>query len=232
MHSAAGNLVCEGLTLSLKRGDTISISGASGSGKSTLLKTLLGQHPPSSGKVLVNGCDISRYAPDYIAERFAFMQTAAVHSSGSVMDALTGMRGPEFLPQALETTRELGLADYFAHQPDDFLLKSLNAAGAGIPVAVQSQLPMVAALMKSPQVILFDEANALLDLRSDRLLLEALKRRQQRAITVLVTQRPSFAAIADRHFHLQDATLTERRQFPSAPLPSAATAAAAAPGAA
>lgn len=224
VHSAAGNLVCEGLTLSLQRGESIAISGASGSGKSTLLKTLLGQHRPSSGKVLVNGCDIARYDPDYIASRFAFMQSAPVHSAGSVMDALTGMRGPEFLPEALETARELGLADYFALQPDDFVFKPMNTAGAGIPVAVQSQLPMVAALLKSPQVILFDEANALLDLRSDRLLLEALKRRRQQTITVLVTQRPSFAAIADRQFHLENGRLADLRTTPAAPLRNTSTA--------
>ncbi|WP_211236074.1 ABC transporter transmembrane domain-containing protein [Leisingera aquimarina] len=231
VHSTAGNLVCEGLNLSLQRGESIAISGASGSGKSTLLKTMLGQHRSSSGKVLVNGCEISRYDPDYIASRFAFMQSAPVHSSGSVMDALTGMGGPAILPEALETARELGLADYFALQPDDFLDKSLNTAGADIPVAVQSQLPLVAALVKSPHAILFDEANAQLDLRADRLLLEALKRRRRHAITVLVTQRPSFAAIADRQFHLEDGSLTNFQEFPRAPHQTTA-AAIDAPGAA
>lgn len=225
VHSAAGNLVCECLNLSLQRGETIAISGASGSGKSTLLKTILGQHRPSSGKVLINGCNIACYDPDYVASRFAFMQSAPAHFSGSVMDALTGMRGPELLPEALETALEIGLADYFALQPDDFVFKSLNTAGPSIPVAVRSQLPMVAALVKSPQVILFDEANSLLDLRSDRLLLEALKRRRQQAITVLVTQRPSFAAIADRQFRIENGALTELRKLPPATDPPPATAA-------
>ena len=82
---------------------------------------------------------------------------------------------------------------------------------AGLPTSVGQRVPLVGALVGHPDLILFDEANANLDMQGDQKLLAYLSSLKGRASIIMVTQRPSYQRIADRHYVLKDGRLAEFR---------------------
>lgn len=207
-----GTTILSDLSLELKAGECIAISGTSGSGKSTLMHLLSGSLTPSEGHLLINGAPIDSYPAEAVAAEIALLRQDDGLLSGSLLDVITSNRGESHLPQALAVAEELGLANFLATRNEGFLMETQAGARQALPGAMRGLLPIVAGLARQPSILLFDEANGALDLRSDQLVRSALERRLGSCILVLVTQRPSYIALADRQFQLEGGKLTEVMQ--------------------
>jgi len=198
-----------GLDLTIRRGETIGISGANGCGKSSLLWMLMGGLHPQEGRVTVNGAPIETINLKTLRQQVAFIPQRAVLFKGTVLDNLTNFDVDANLAQALDLATALGLDRYFAGVPDGYEMEIGAATNGGLPSGVVQRIAMVRALVGDPQLILFDEANAALDQAGDKLMRELLVRYQTRAAIVIVSFRPSLLAIADRQYHLRDGRLVD-----------------------
>lgn len=196
--ASASNLF-EDLSLSVARGQITAISGPNGSGKSTLLWMLMGGIEPQSGRILINGQDISQFDRRSLRQQIAYVPQRAVLFKGTVLDNLTNFDIDRNMETALELAHALGLDQYFAAIPEGY---QLDVGNGGLPSGVIQRIAMVRALVNRPQVILFDEANANLDQTGDRLVIELLKKYRQDTALVMVSFRPSVLALADQHWHL------------------------------
>lgn len=78
-----------------------------------------------------------------------------------------------------------------------------------MPTSVAERVPLVGALVGQPDLVLFDEANANLDMEGDACLKDYIASLKGQAAVILVTQRPSYVALADRHYLLADGHLSE-----------------------
>jgi ATP-binding cassette subfamily C protein LapB len=79
--------------------------------------------------------------------------------------------------------------------------------GAGLPTSVAERIPLVGALAGQPDVVLFDEANANLDMEGDTRLKEYIASLKGRVSVIMITQRPSYLVLADRTYMLSDGKL-------------------------
>ncbi|RYH01266.1 ATP-binding cassette domain-containing protein [Salipiger sp. IMCC34102] len=198
-----------GLTLSLQRGDCVALSGDDGSGRSLLLRALAGLVPPAEGRIMVDGIPMGRIDPDALASRVAYLRSDYTMLDGTLLENLTGFEVEAHRDAALALTRELGIDGFLAQHPAGLSMKlAANAAGA-LPASVHDAVFLIAGLARQPDVILFDEANANLDHQIDRAMIEVLRRRIPDAITVLVTRRPSYLALAGRHLAVTKGGLIE-----------------------
>lgn len=200
--------VFEQMNFSISAGECIAVRGDSGSGKTLLLHLLMGWVDPRRGRLRINDARPLGRSSD--AAR-AYLPTRPSLIDGTVLENMTRFQPERYAAEALELAEELGIKQYFGLHPKGLSLACGGGAAHGLPRSVEQRIPFIGALVGRPDVLLFDEANSLMDLQSDALLLECLRRRKGRFAMVLVTQRPSYMALADQVFRIE-----ERRLIPEA----------------
>jgi len=183
----------DGVNMSLEEGKFIVVLGPSGAGKSTLLNLLGGLDSPTSGKIYVEGQDISTLSEDELADYraakvgFVFqfynlVPTLTVHENVALVK--------EIAPNALSATKmieEVGLSDH---------LKNFPAELSG---GEQQRVSIARALAKNPKILLCDEPTGALDSETGVLVLKLLLKmaRDYEKTIVIVTHNQNIAKMAD-----------------------------------
>jgi putative ABC transport system ATP-binding protein len=183
----------------------VGIVGPSGSGKSTLLGLIGGLDTPTSGKIAIDGVDISRMNEDQLTEIrnekigfiFQFFNliptlTALENVALPMQFARQRRHNPE--KRAKELLTALGLRDRMRHRPSE------------LSGGQQQRVAIARALANDPPLLLADEPTGNLDSESGAIVLEALENIRQTAGTtvVIVTHDPALAGRADRVLTLVD----------------------------
>ncbi len=199
--------VLKDVSLSIKAGAFAVIRGSSGSGKSTLLSILSGLDRPDSGRVHIQGQDITTYSEDDLAplrnRTFGF-----VFQSFHLVPSLTALENIMFPP---ELNRNPDAADEAANLLERV---GLGARGRNMPHQLsggeQQRVAICRALINRPAIIFADEPTGNLDSRSGQAILELLIEFQHAYHTTLlmVTHNPAIAQTADSRFQLTDGRLT------------------------
>lgn len=203
--------VFEDVSLSLTRGDCISIEGGEGSGKSSLLALLSGRIPPTSGEVCINQRSISEYARSEIHQKMSILTRENGLLDGTLMENLTGFKGEAHAEKAISLTHELGIDKFIEKHSSGLGMRVYSGGKSGLPNAIADSVVMIGGLASQPDVILFDEANSRLDAEQDIKLQEYLGKLQPNVIMVLITHRPSYLKLAARHFELKDGHLRQTK---------------------
>lgn len=188
-----------GACLEVAPGEIIAISGGDRIGKSTVARLAAGHLAPAAGRVLID--DVAAAAQDQARGAAALVdhQNAAVR--GSVLDNLTLFR-PERIALARAAARLLHLEDDINRLPRGYDTRLGESATETLPDGFLQRVAIARAIAGRPRLLVLDEANSTLDYESDRALGEALRSLKGQITMVLITNRPSFAAIADRRFTL------------------------------
>jgi phospholipid/cholesterol/gamma-HCH transport system ATP-binding protein len=192
--------VLSGVNLAVERGQTVVVIGCSGCGKTTLARLILGLEKPSSGRIFVEGVDLT--APRFaglaaISRRFASVfQTAALLDSLTVYDnvafplrEMTDLDEDEIQERVLHALEELGVAQAARKLPEE--LSGGMAKRVGIARAIVTE----------PEILVYDEPTSGLDPMSARLVDELIERMRERFfVTSIVITHDMVTAyeVADR----------------------------------
>lgn len=196
-----------GPAIELYYGDCVLLSGTDGADRSALLAAIAGHATPLHGEVRLNGMPTRDFSADDLQDRISLLRPDYTMLSGTLLDNLTCFEVDKYHRKALELCEEMGIASAISRHADG-LSADVAAHGAdSLPKSVHDGALLVAGLVKSPDVILFDEANAGLDLTTDARMIEMLRRRIPHSITVIVSHRPSYQALANRHLILDAGSL-------------------------
>jgi ATP-binding cassette subfamily C protein LapB len=204
---AARNAV-DGVTLDIPPYAYIGITGNTSSGRSTLLKLMNGLVVPSEGCIRYDGVPLSVYLPRELRRQIALMPTSPTIYTGTLIENLTMFEDGPMKRRALALCRMLGLEDYVAS-----LSRGLETpmSGAGdTPMGIAQRISIVRALAHNPRIVLFDTANAALDLDADRRLLQFFARQKGKRAVVFVTDRPSYLNLCDAVYHMAEGRLSPR----------------------
>lgn len=206
-YSENDPMLFESLNCTFKAGSTNAIVGHNSAGKTSLLWMGMGLLQPTSGRILLDGQDISTLAPDYIHDRIAYLpQTGAVFH-GTIMDNLTTFRKGRYIDEALEKSLQLGLDDVIKRMPFGYDTVVGDGAADGLPGGIRQRIAIARALVNQPDVILFDEANTSLDAKGDEILKKTLLELKGKATVLMVSLRPSLLKIADQGYRILDHNL-------------------------
>ena len=201
--------------LQLEEGKFVVILGPSGAGKSTLLNLLGGLDSPTSGKITVDGMDISRLTQnelaDYRAAKVGFVfQFYNLIPTLTVHENVTLVR--EIAPHALSATQmleEVGLSDHLRSFPSE------------LSGGEQQRVSIARALAKNPKILLCDEPTGALDSETGvRVLTLLLKMAREYGKTInIVTHNQNIAKMADVVVHVKNGRVVSREDQPH-PLPA------------
>jgi ATP-binding cassette subfamily B protein len=188
--------VLEGLSLRIPAGCTVALVGESGSGKSTLLKLLLGFYAPTGGRVRIDGIDLADYDLASLRAGMGLVSQDPFFFTGSLRENLALGRPGASLDEVIEATREAGLEEFVADLPERFETP-LGERGANVSGGQRQRLAIARALLRRPELLIFDEATSHLDTATERAIQEHLRGRLAGKTVVLVAHRLSTIKEAD-----------------------------------
>ena len=209
-HATAAQPALSDVTFSVKRGHTIAFVGPSGAGKTTLVKLLVGLYRPSHGRILYNGVSSERVDLDQFRERIGFVTQDAQLFSGTIRENLLFVRPDATDEQCLDVLRRAA-ANSMLNRADQGLDTVIGEGGMKISGGEKQRLSIARALLRGPQLLVFDEATSSLDSLTEEEISRTMRDVAQGAdvITVLIAHRLSTVLHADRIFVLERGQVVE-----------------------
>ena len=205
VYGSKENLVTalDGIDLSVEKGEFVAIIGASGSGKSTLLHILGSVDKPTSGKVLVDGEDISKLNPTKSAI-FRRRKVGLVYQFYNLIPTLT-VRKNILMPLLLDK-RKVN-EEYFEQVVNQLgIADKLEVMPSQLSGGQQQRVAIARALIYRPAILLADEPTGNLDQKNSKEIIEMLKisNRNLEQTIVLITHDEKIALEADRIITIED----------------------------
>jgi ATP-binding cassette subfamily C protein LapB len=193
------------LSLTIRTGETVVIRGENWSGKSTLLALIAGIVKPDEGAVFYDSVDSTQLNDAALRRSVTYLTQHPVLFEGTIMENVCGFEmDPDRTREALRISDELGLTNAVSKLPKGFTTEITGTTMDSLPASLRQHIPIVRALSGGPKVIIMDECNSNLDHEADLKFREALERRKDNCTIIIVSQRPSFIALADRVIDLDD----------------------------
>jgi ATP-binding cassette subfamily B protein len=196
-YPGAEEPVLSNISFDAKPGETTAIIGSTGSGKSALINLIPRFYDVEKGSILVDGVDIKDILQEDLRNKIGIVPQKAVLFSGSVSDNIRYGKEDatdEEVKHAAEVAQAL---DFVTNMKDGF--NSFIAQGGNNVSGGQKQrLAIARALIKRPEIYIFDDSFSALDLKTDAKLRAALKKETGDSTVIIVAQRVSTVMDADR----------------------------------
>ena len=201
----------QNVSLDVARGEFLVILGPSGSGKTTLLNLIGGIDSPTSGRILVNGTDITSLDEKGLTA-YRREHTGFIFQFFNLIPTLTALENVEFAAElvqkpmdSLEMLDLVGLKDRADHYPSE------------LSGGEQQRVAIARALVKDPTILMGDEPTGDLDYDTGKNILSAMRRinRERHKAVLLVTHNAAIAEIADRVIRMRSGEIVDIRENPS-----------------
>ncbi|WP_326559051.1 ABC transporter ATP-binding protein [Micromonospora sp. NBC_01796] len=187
-------------------GQTTAIIGSTGAGKTTLLGLVPRLFDATGGTVLVDGVDVRELSPDILWQRIGLVPQRPYLFSGTIASNLR-YGNPDATDDDLWTSLEIAQARDFVEALPEGLEAPIAQGGTNLSGGQRQRLAIARALVRKPEIYLFDDSFSALDLGTDARLRAALRPVTSDAAVVIVAQRVSTIVDADRIIVLEDGAI-------------------------
>ncbi len=201
--------VLKDVSFSLVPGTTTAIIGSTGSGKSTLVSLIPRLFDATEGNVLVDGIDVRELDPDTLWSHIGLVPQKPYLFSGTVASNLRYGK-PDATDEELWAALETAQASDFVREMDGGLDASISQGGTNVSGGQRQRLSIARALVKKPDIYVFDDSFSALDVATDARLRAALARETTGAAVLIVAQRVSTIRQADQILVLEDGQVVGR----------------------
>ncbi|MDB5729226.1 MAG: peptidase transporter, partial [Noviherbaspirillum sp.] len=154
--------VYENLSLTIQPGQSIAIMGSSGCGKSTLAKLLQGFYQPTAGRILIDGIDIRYLSANELRSHFGVVPQETTLFSGTIYDNLQ-MANPDATFEQITAACKMAKIHSVIEALPQGYQSEIGERGAGLSGGQKQRIAIARALLKRPNVLIFDEAVSALD---------------------------------------------------------------------
>lgn len=201
--------LCE-INFSAARGDTVAFVGPSGAGKTTLVKLLVGLYAPKRGEILYNGVASTQVDLDELREKIGFVTQDTQLFSGSIRENLLFVNPKATDEECMEVLRKAA-ANTLLARADRGLDTVIGEGGIKVSGGEKQRLSIARALLRHPQLLVFDEATSSLDSLTEEEVSRTIREvaENQEAITILIAHRLSTIMHADRIYVLERGSIVE-----------------------
>ncbi|GFE79329.1 ABC transporter ATP-binding protein [Steroidobacter agaridevorans] len=191
------SLALDDLSLAIERGETVAFVGPSGAGKSTTFQLLLRFYDPASGRITIDGVDISQAKPEDVRARIGLVPQETVLFGTTARENIRYGR-PNASDADIEAAARAAGADEFIRELPQGYDTHLGEKGTRLSGGQRQRIAIARALLKDPPILLLDEATSSLDAESERYVQEALERLMEHRTTLVIAHRLATILKADR----------------------------------
>ncbi|WP_320128357.1 ABC transporter ATP-binding protein [uncultured Sphaerochaeta sp.] len=207
-HGAEENAL-EDVSFIAEPGKTTAIIGSTGSGKSTIANMVMRFYDVTAGSILVDGVDIRQVRQKDLRERIGYVPQKGVLLSGTIASNLTYGK-KDATQQEIETVARVAQASEFITEKEEGFESSISQGGSNVSGGQKQRLSIARALIKNPEILIFDDSFSALDFKTDMQLRKALKEHTSESTVILVAQRVSTIMKAEQILVLDEGKIVGR----------------------
>lgn len=189
--------VIRNVSFTASPGETVAFIGSTGSGKSTLIQLILRFYDVSDGEILIDGVDVRDYRLSKLRDKIGFIPQKALLFTGTIADNLR--YGKEDATQEeMERAAEIAQATDFISKKTDGYDELLSEGGANFSGGQKQRLAIARAIIRRPEIYIFDDSFSALDYQTDAKLRARLKKETTESTVLIVAQRVGTIMHADK----------------------------------
>lgn len=202
-YTNAEKPVLEHISFQVRTGEVMAVIGGTGSGKSTLAKMITGFHDVLSGSVRLNGIDRARIPLKELRDKVGYVPQKTFLFSGTIEENIRYGKKDADCGEVERAARTAQAHDFISAMPDGYLSR-VAQSGQNYSGGQKQRLAIARALVKQPDIYIFDDSFSALDYQTEAKLRKALREETGRAIVFITAQRVSTIMDADKILVLDD----------------------------
>lgn len=200
----ADEYVLKDITFTAKKGETVAIIGSTGCGKSTLVNLVPRFYDITEGSLTVDGVNVKEYKLADLHNKIGYVSQKAVMFSGTVESNISlGDYIKEPTKEDMMTAIDTAQASDFIKTEDD-LNKPITQGGLNVSGGQKQRLSIARALLRAPEILIFDDTFSALDYKTDKKLRKAISQKLKDSTCLIVAQRIGTIKNADKIIVLED----------------------------
>ncbi|MFU2164151.1 ABC transporter ATP-binding protein [Streptococcus pluranimalium] len=201
--------VLHNISFTTKPGETIAFIGSTGSGKSSLVNLIPRFYDVTFGRILVDGVDVRDYNLKALRQKVGFIPQKALLFTGSIGDNLKYGKS-DATTQELDTASDVAQALSFIESREEGYDTHLAEGGSNLSGGQKQRLSIARAIVKKPDIYIFDDSFSALDYKTDAILRRRLKEITEEATVLIVAQRVGTIMDADQIIVLDEGEIVGR----------------------
>ncbi len=196
----AGENTLSEISFKVNPGETVAFIGATGSGKTSLINLIPRFYDATEGEVIVDGRDVRDFTQSDLHDRIGYVPQKAVLFAGTVSSNVNFGTGndKDVTEEDIRTAIETAQCKDFVEQMDGQYEAPIAQGGTNVSGGQKQRLSIARAIVRKPEILIFDDSFSALDYRTDRALRAALERTSSGSTKLIVAQRIGTIRHADR----------------------------------
>ena len=202
-------VVLKAISLHARSGQMIALVGPTGAGKSTLVNLLAAFYEVRSGRITIDGRDVSRLPLDSLRAQIAIVSQEAFLFNGTVRENIAYGKLDATDEELKSVARAANCHEFISRMPDAYDTR-VGERGVKLSVGEKQRVSIARALLKNAPILILDEATASVDTATERLIQEALERLMAGRTSFVIAHRLSTIRRADQILVLRHGEIIER----------------------
>jgi ATP-binding cassette subfamily B protein len=194
------------ISFTANSGETTAIIGGTGSGKSTLVNLIPRFYDVDSGHVLIDGLDVRSLAQQNLRAKIGYVPQQAVLFTGTISDNIRFGKEEAADEEVRYAAQVAQAASFIAEMPEGYD-SIISQGGTNVSGGQKQRLSIARALVRKPDIYIFDDSFSALDFKTDSLLRAVLKEETRHAAVLIVAQRVSTVIHADKIIVLDEGAI-------------------------
>jgi len=200
--------VLQSVSFELRAGEMLAIVGRTGAGKTTLADLLLRLHDPSAGSIEFDGVDIRTLRRDSLLDRMAVVAQEPFLFDGTIRENILYGRPGAREEEVIAAARAAHVEEFVARLPEGYDTL-VGAAGTRLSGGQRQRITIARAILRDPDILIFDEATSSLDSQSERLVQQAIDALLGGRTVFVIAHRLSTVRRADKIIVLEDGKISQ-----------------------
>jgi len=202
----SGRPVLDGVSFDVKQGETVAVIGATGSGKSSLVNLIPRFYDATEGEVLVDGVNVKDYELDTLRHKIAFVLQKTELFSGTVAENIR-WGYPDATDEEVHKAAEIAQAhDFIMGFAEDYETM-IAEKGASLSGGQKQRIAIARAIIRKPEILIFDDSTSALDLGTEARLHKALRENIKDSTIIMIAQRIASIKNCDRIAVIENGTI-------------------------